>query len=373
MRSVQRRRQVKRSVIAGAVGALGIVAVNSTATAEPASFAAVLAERFAELKTPGLGYAVVVDGRIVEQGGLGVADVHSGEPVSENTPFRVASLTKPPSAALLLAAVADGKLDLDTPLVQASTRFRERCEPIKAHFERRGYSYLRGIDCGDESVTLRTVATHTSRRPVGTRYRYNGFLFGLMGEAIANALEPGLSFEAVVRLHLIEPLALKRTAAGVNDMAGSAVVAALAAPHVVNAYGGWQVKPRLTGRISPAAGMISSAHDMARIDIAFTPGGLVTPDVWTRMTTPTVLADGAQSPYGLGWFVQELAGRKLVWHYGWQPDAYSALWLKDLKHRTSLILLANSDGLSRGYRLGRGDITRSPMARWFLEWSEGRR
>ena len=354
------------------VGIAVLLAIGTPAAAEPTAFGDLLAERFDELKAPGIGYAVVVDDRIAESGGLGVRDIYTGDPVSAETPFRVASLTKPLAAALLLRSVADGRLDLDMPLVQASTRFRERCPKLKAYFKRRPWNPMKRIACGDASVTLRTTATHTSRQPAGTTYRYNGFLFSLMSEAIADAIRPGSTFEEVMRSEMIERLGLRQTAAGIGDAAAVDVVAALAPPHARGPDGVWRGQPLLRGRLSASAGLISSAHDLAQIDIAFRPGGLVTAAVWTQMTTPTVLADGGISPYGIGWFVQDLDGRKLVWHYGWQIETYSALWIKDLARDTSLILLANSDGLSRGYKLGRGDVTRSPAARWFLDWSERR-
>lgn len=370
------RRPVFAAVVIAALAAACAPSASethgTTPTAGAASFGALLAARFDDLKAPGVAYAVVSDGRLLESGGLGQRDVRGGQPVSDATPFRIASLTKPLSAALLLTAAAEGGVDLDTPLVRASTRYRERCVPIKAHFKRSGTTLLDGIDCGDESVTLRTAATHTSRRPAGSRYAYNGFLFGLMSEAIVRAVRPGGSLEAVMRAKVIEPLDLRQTAAGVGDTAAADVVAALAPPHVPGGFGTWRIRDPLTGRLNAAAGLISSAHDLAMIDIALAPGGLVSGAVWREMTAPTLLSDGSRSPYGIGWFVQELEGRKLVWHYGWQPDAYSALWIKDLERGTSLILLANSDGLSRGYRLGRGDVTRSPVARWFLDWSENR-
>lgn len=353
-------------------GIAGLLSACMPAASEPAAFGDLLAERFDELQAPGIGYAVVVDGRIAESGGLGVRDIRSGAPVDAETPFRIASLTKPPAAALLLRAVANGKLDLDMPLAQASQRFRDKCPKLKAYFKGRGSSLMNRIACDDDSVTLRTAVTHTSRRPVGSAYRYNGFLFSLMSEAIADAIQPGATFAEVVRWEVILPLGLRQTAAGIGDREATDVIAALATPHVRGADGAWRVQPTLTGRLSAAAGLISSAHDMARIDIAFKPGGLVTAAVWAQMTTPTRLTDGSASPYGIGWFVQDLDGRKLVWHYGWQIDTYSALWIKDLAHETSLILLANSDGLSRGYKLGRGDVTRSPVARWFLDWSARR-
>lgn len=333
------------------------------------AFGTVLAARFSELKVPGVGFAVVERGRLIEAGGFGVRSIRTGEPVTEATPFRVASLTKPISAGLLLTAVEAGRVDLDTPLIEASRGFRERCPELKIAFEKRDIGLLRGIACDDPRVTLRAAATHTSRSPVGSRYRYNGYLFNQLTEAITG---PDRNMVQVFRASVIQPLGLQNSAAGIRDGFARDVIEALAPPHRRGSGGAWQTRPRLKGPLGASAGLIASARDMARIDTALVPGGLVSPGVWRRMTTNTVLTDGRRSPYGIGWFRQRIDGRDILWHYGLQNRAYSALWIRDLAHRRSLILLANAEGLTGGYRLGAGDLTRAPAARWFLAWSAQR-
>jgi hypothetical protein len=48
------------------------------------------------------------------------------------------------------------------------------------------------------------------------------------------------------------------------------------------------------------------------------------------------------------------------------PNAYSALMVKVPARQTTLILLANSDGLVLPFQLDAGDVTRSPFAALFL-------
>ena len=84
------------------------------------------------------------------------------------------------------------------------------------------------------------------------------------------------------------------------------------------------------------------------------------------MFTQSLSNSGDPLPYGLGWFVQDYKDRKLVWHYGHAPKAYSALILKVPEGELTLILLANSDGASADFRLGAGNVLRSPFAVAFL-------
>ena len=355
-----------RALLLGALWWCGV------AVADGPSFGAVLASRFDALDVPGIAFAVVADGAIVERGGLGLADAASGEPVDATTPFRVASLTKPLSAALLLNAVHAGDADLDTPLRIASSRYRHLCRAMKLRFALARPPWLDGIDCGSERITVRHVLTHTATTPPGCAFSYNGFLFGLLSDEIGDVTVGGGddNFRRAVRERVIEPLGLRRSAAGVTDPDGRRVVADLASAHVREGEH-WVVRPDLEDPLNAGAGFVASAGDMARIDIAYRDRLLAHPSLWRRMTATTVLSDGSPSPYGMGWFVQTIDGREIVWHHGHQPGAYSALWIRDVERGRTLVLLANGDGLAAGKELHLGDLARSSVANAFLAWSAG--
>ena len=56
-----------------------------------------------------------------------------------------------------------------------------------------------------------------------------------------------------------------------------------------------------------AGGVVSTALDLARFDIALDRGDLITAESRSAMMTPTRLTDGETAPYGLGWYVKEHA------------------------------------------------------------------
>ena len=70
------------------------------------------------LGVPGIGIAVVEAGKLAWSRGFGMADVERKVPVDDETLFEVASLSKPPFAYAVLQLVDQGKLALDTPLVE---------------------------------------------------------------------------------------------------------------------------------------------------------------------------------------------------------------------------------------------------------------
>ena len=69
---------------------------------------------FAE-KRPALGvaYGVVVDGKLAHAGGIGVQNVTTQAPVTPDSVFRIASMTKSFTAMAIMKLREDGKLNLD--------------------------------------------------------------------------------------------------------------------------------------------------------------------------------------------------------------------------------------------------------------------
>jgi CubicO group peptidase (beta-lactamase class C family) len=117
---------------------------------------------------------------------------------------------------------------------------------------------------------------------------------------------------------------------------------------------------------SSAAGLISSARDMATFASAIDQGMFLEPATWQAVFTPAVSNGGSVLPYGLGWFIQQRQGVELQWHYGhWY--ATSTLIVRAPAVRRTFIVMANTDMMSRPYDLGAGDVWRSLSARLFLE------
>lgn len=74
-------------------------------------------ERMAERNIPGVAIALIHDNEVVWEEGFGVASTVTGEPVTSETVFEVASLSKPVLAYTALRLVDRGLLSLDEPLV----------------------------------------------------------------------------------------------------------------------------------------------------------------------------------------------------------------------------------------------------------------
>jgi CubicO group peptidase (beta-lactamase class C family) len=107
-------------------------------------------------------------------------------------------------------------------------------------------------------------------------------------------------------------------------------------------------------------------RDLARFDAALDSALLLRDETLAGAWTNAVGRDRTILPTGLGWFVQKYNGETVVWHFGLTPNGYSSLFLKLPSKHLTLILLANSDGLSSYFDLASGDVTKSLFAVLFL-------
>ena len=143
------------------------------------------------------------------------------------------------------------------------------------------------------------------------------------------------------------------------------VLTRLAKPYRVT--GGKIVQSEETNRgIGTANGVVTTVLDLAKFERRDRPAqARLRRDAGTDVDERPH-DNGRPIPYGLGWFVQNIGGTRVVWHNGYLPDRYSALYVKVPEKRLTLIVLANSDALSASFQLAKGDVTRSPIARAFL-------
>jgi CubicO group peptidase (beta-lactamase class C family) len=118
--------------------------------------------------------------------------------------------------------------------------------------------------------------------------------------------------------------------------------------------------------ITAASGLVTTVRDLARFDAELEKPFLLREETLAAAWAPVQLADRPAAPTGLGWFVQNYKGTRVVWQFGVVPNAYSALIVKVPSKRATMILLANSDGLVVSSQFEAGDVTRSVFASLFL-------
>ena len=227
-------------------------------------------------EVPGFAVAVVADGEVAFARGYGWADVEGRRPVTAATPFRIASLTKPLAAAVLLRLVERGHLDLDRPFADYVAGYDRGCQLFTSPEVLAEEPALRGLtedwrcEAERDRLTVRHYLTHTAQGEPGAVFHYNGFLYGQLFRVAEGVSEQ--PFADILRDDLFAPLGMDRTLPSQADSTRPDVLAALARPYRTGA-----------GRAEPAdwprpldanagAGVVSTVLDLARFDTALDGG-----------------------------------------------------------------------------------------------------
>lgn len=267
-------------------------------------------------------------------------------PISDTTVFHLASLTKPFASTVILQLVEEGKVSLDDPVSRYGI-----------------------VLASPGTVRVRHLLSHTSEGVPGSHYAYSGNRFSLLDSVIARAA--GKPFAAAVQERIIAPLGLKHTAPTPRSAAFAASgldeTAYLANMAPGYSWNGSRFTPTAyETSFSTAAGLTASARDYAAFSMAMDRDALLAPATKALAYTAVLGPSGETFPYGLGWFVTNYKGVRVIWHYGYWT-ASSALVVKVPSQGLTFVLLANTDGLSAPYPLGAGRLDASPWAREFLE------
>ncbi len=322
-------------------------------------------------KIPGLAVGVVKDQDLAWSIGLGYADSNRTVPVTADTPFWIASLSKTFVGLAYLHLEQQNKVQLDE--VAAKTpNFDGLCRWL----ESTSLAFANGLNC-DAKITIRHILHHQVNDPPGSQFMYNPIMYSRLSRHLEHKFGEGI--DAVEGRHnylgqtidkeILEPAQMTRTMSSMWDRSKMEVYFDLADGFKVDDKGNKTKLPRPDKHIAGGAGVVSTINDLAKYEIAISQGSIVPKGFGDKLIYPAKYSSGDLSPYGFGWYFQCYQGVKLMWHGGWDPDSgYSALFLRVPEQDLALIALANSEsGLWWGNSLTEPQVERSDLAKLFLD------
>ena len=307
--------------------------------------------------------AIVRGDETVYAKAVGSADIAAGRPATTSTLYRIASLSKPLTASLLVALRDAGRLRLDDPLANhlpagvqlptdprgaAGITLRHLAQHVSGLPERpinvpRGEQYFWGEY--DEVRLYESLARTPLAAPIGDQVLYSNLGVGLLGHALAR-LE-GESYGALLERVILEPLGMKDTAVA---------TAAALGDRLATGYGeaGKPVEQWELGCLAACGGVASNVLDMARfLSWQFRAGspdaGPLRGGSLSELHRPQRVLDGWRGAVGLGWFVDYTDDLGEVVRHNGGMAGYQAHMSFSPVGRVGVVVLANGSPGSAGH------------------------
>ena len=341
----QRRRQITVRTGAAVSPAGGEETVTHTDELQLRTRAEAMLNRW-----PAVGFVmgVVRNGSLELSYAHGVADVESRTPVTTDTVFRVASITKTFTAVAVMQLWEKGLVDLDSPaadylraykLAPADARHRPATlRQLLTHTAGIGeevpHTAMLRPDFG-ESVeagsTVPTLAEHyrgelrLDTEP-GTRFRYTDHGPATLGQIVEDV--SGEPFDRYLRDHVFDPLGMTDTTLVTSEVPR----ARLATGHTLGSHGATAVPDR-EWITAGGSGAYSTPADMARYVSALLGrgsnehGSILRPETVAEMFAAQYQADPRLPGIGLAFFRADVGGHPVVEHQGILPGFDSQITL----------------------------------------------
>lgn len=172
---------------------------------------------------PGIVYGIVKDGRLVHVRGLGVQDVEARRPVTPDSLFRIASMSKAFTALAILKLRDEGKLALDDPAERHAPELRNWRYPTSdspkitvRNLLTHTTGFVEDNPWGDrqqplpeaEFSALLNAGVPWSRAP-GLAYEYSNLGYATLGRIIRNVSRQ--SYQAYIGRSIFAPLGMTST------------------------------------------------------------------------------------------------------------------------------------------------------------------
>ena len=314
---------MRKSMLLGAAAALTMAAPVQALPADFKAKADELVKKSFAADQPGAAVIVTDDGKVVYAAGRGLADIEAKTPITPATVFRMGSITKQFSAAIMLQLVAEGKVSLDDKLSKFLPDFpKPGADATVAQLLNHTVGVQSYTGIPGWMVEAKTSRAYTTEQMIaefrdlpspsrpGEKFQYNNSGYVLVGAVIEKVT--GKPWHVNVDERIARPLGLKTIRYGVLEA------------ETPNMAKGYTLKDdkladalKIHMSVPHAAGaLIGSVEDLAKWNSALHQGKVIPAELYAKMTAATVMPDGSTEDYGFGIAPREVRSRKALGHGG---------------------------------------------------------
>lgn len=315
-----------------------------------------------ELGIPGMSLVIVKDGQIIYMKGLGYKDFEKKIPVTPDTQFAIGSATKAFTALSVLMSVDEGKVSLDVSPKTYLPYFKMKdAETDKNMTVRDLMDHSSGLNRTDLAMLtgrlnrqelIQTVGEAQPMAKLNEKFFYNNIMFAAAGEVVAQTQK--MTWEKFVPEKIFAPLGMTNSNMSIKQME-KAKDYSFGYEYNFDTKATRRLPFRPIDDVAPAGSINSSARDMAKWITFVMNGGtingkrLVSEKSFEEWTKPQNKIAG-KTAYGLGWFLQDWNGLKVVQHGG-NIDGFNSLVAMIPEKKIGFVMLTNVSGSSLGGEL----------------------
>jgi D-alanyl-D-alanine carboxypeptidase len=282
-------------------------------------------------RIPGLALVVVKDGKVVKIQGYGLANLEHDIPVTPETVFELASVTKQFTASAIMLLAEEGKVGLDDQIGDYLAGTPPRWQNIRVRHLlthtaglaplATGFAALAIPGIGGTSISTTLMFDAATKDAMsfepGTSWQYSDVGYFLLGMIVEKT--SGRRYREFLAERFFQPLNMTSTT--VLDQ--WTILKNRADGYTIR--NGQLVNIRRTAQVELPShyGIFSSVKDLATWDTALAEGKVVKPTSLDQMWTRVTLNSGADRPYGFGWEVKDLRGHRMITHTGITGTEYT--------------------------------------------------
>ena len=316
---------------------------------------------------PGLALAVVRGDTVIYARGFGVREVGKADRVDERTLFAIGSASKAFTAAAVGVLVDEGKVRWDDRVTEHLPSFRLYDPYTTREMTLRDLlTHRSGLARGDQvwyggkydrAEIVRRVRHLQPSWSFRSTFGYQNIMYLTAGEVIETV--SGGTWDAFVKERFFTPLGMSESSTSTNDLRGKLNVAT---PHAKLDGVVRPVAWRNIDNVAPAGSINSNVSEMAQWVRLHLADGRIgerrifsdsvarearTPQMAIRHEGPWALMapDANFLAYGLGWFMHDHGGRRII-HHGGNIDGNSAMVAFIPEEKLGLVVLTNTNGTS---------------------------
>ncbi|MBP7961485.1 MAG: beta-lactamase family protein [Caldilineaceae bacterium] len=307
---------------------------------------AILNQHMTENQVPGMAMCIVKDGAVAYSRGIGVAKVGTETPITPQTVFQMASVSKILTAVAIMQLVEQGKIDLEARVTKYLPDFTmqgtnyvgmtvhqllNHTSGLKDDF---GHDYVPTEDPMGQAVT--DLADQYLAFYPGQGWIYSGVGYAVLGDIIATV--SGMDYETYMQTHILEPLGMTH-ATFVPEKADPTL---LATRHITDASGSVVVSEEIPcdPRTQAACTLHASCEDMVRFAMFSLNRGeldgrqvlgqeqfdkMISTTIGPAPNAPTDIFSLATAKYALGWQVGSVGDHLIFGHAGGTPGVNTHL------------------------------------------------